>query len=1019
MGIPHPTPKAGPPDERRRSHRQPSEVPPLWHRPGRLVGSTRREVVVRHGGNGRAPRRVGGWYLALVVLGTVGALAFAWNAESEQAKVTASFFATLGPLYLAWATFRHDQVASATVDLDTAAAQLSIAVGKQWNDEAANRRMNDPYPLPVAWTAADTDLVEPWPLLEDMARAWPGGPPADPAQWPQDSTGLAGADAQISEVFTTRVPTRRLVVLGEPGSGKTMLLIRLLQHLNTPHTPGSPVPVLFALASWNPADQSLNDWLATQLRQSYPGLRAPAPGQQSDLAQALLDAGRILPLLDGFDELPPALHDMGFNALNRDLAAKAPVVLASRAAAYRHTVTRPDAMVRLNGAAGIHLLPLTPQDAEAYLRRDAGGPHSPAANRWDTVATQLGTNTPVGQVLGTPLGLFLARTIYNPRPNTTPPPDGVPHPDELCAFPTQTDLNAHLFNAFIPAAYAPHDTHPRRWKPEQAHRTHVFLARHLENNRNGNPNLAWWELPLTIRRSTLRTALGLTTGLLFGIIYGLPYELLNVYWDNFRLPHGIPYGPWDRLPYGISVGLLVGIAFGLTRLSLPDPGTPGVRRRWSTRSFPVRAAHGFVTMIAIAIAFPLLNELAAGFPSTYSPEDEFLTGLLIGLPFGLARLPAPHPGTPSVRLRWSTRSFLTGLGFGPLAGIVFGLVLWIRDGFVDGFVYGFLPGLVIGLVFGIMAGLVYGFRAVRPELTTVVGPVTLHYRDRRTFIATVLGIGLVFGLALGLLTGFLLGLTSPQAFVLELAAGLLAGLVFALAHTVYAGFTITVALLALRRRVPRNLIAFLQDAHENRGVLRQVGAVYQFRHLDLQRHLAETTEPHTTQPEPAPLQPLTAPARTLPPLPFSPNGRNPAAAERQTNSWRQRRAGCPSIQYVWAFAVTRSRTVVMPGDPASRQATRARSTRSHSGTGPPCRTEVHSSPSATNSAKDSRSGSKRYVNGVPSLAVARVNRAPGAVSWAMKAGIHSSSRTGGTRSGRSLSAWAVRAARSPDTGWRA
>jgi hypothetical protein len=34
-------------------------------------------------------------------------------------------------------------------------------------------------------------------------------------------------------------------------------------------------------------------------------------------------------------------------------------------------------------------------------------------------------------------------------------------------------------------------------------------------------------------------------------------------------------------------------------------------------------------------------------------------------------------------------------------------------------------------------------------------------------------------------------------------------------------------------------MGFLDDAHVHRGVLRQVGTIYQFRHLDLQRHLAQ------------------------------------------------------------------------------------------------------------------------------------------------------------------------------------
>ncbi len=42
--------------------------------------------------------------------------------------------------------------------------------------------------------------------------------------------------------------------------------------------------------------------------------------------------------------------------------------------------------------------------------------------------------------------------------------------------------------------------------------------------------------------------------------------------------------------------------------------------------------------------------------------------------------------------------------------------------------------------------------------------------------------------------------------------------------------------LAFQGRLPWNLMAFLDDAHK-RGVLRQVGAVYQFRHARLQDRL--------------------------------------------------------------------------------------------------------------------------------------------------------------------------------------
>ncbi len=43
----------------------------------------------------------------------------------------------------------------------------------------------------------------------------------------------------------------------------------------------------------------------------------------------------------------------------------------------------------------------------------------------------------------------------------------------------------------------------------------------------------------------------------------------------------------------------------------------------------------------------------------------------------------------------------------------------------------------------------------------------------------------------------------------------------------------------MTRRLPWDTVAFLEDAYQ-RGVLRQAGAVYQFRHIRLQRHLART-----------------------------------------------------------------------------------------------------------------------------------------------------------------------------------
>jgi hypothetical protein len=72
-------------------------------------------------------------------------------------------------------------------------------------------------------------------------------------------------------------------------------------------------------------------------------------------------------------------------------------------------------------------------------------------------------------------------------------------------------------------------------------------------------------------------------------------------------------------------------------------------------------------------------------------------------------------------------------------------------------------------------------------------------------------------------------------------SGLTVGLVYGITSSVT--WPITMAWLQLQRsrRVPTvGLIPFLDDAR-TRGVLRTVGAVYQFRHATLQDHLAEQT----------------------------------------------------------------------------------------------------------------------------------------------------------------------------------
>jgi hypothetical protein len=68
--------------------------------------------------------------------------------------------------------------------------------------------------------------------------------------------------------------------------------------------------------------------------------------------------------------------------------------------------------------------------------------------------------------------------------------------------------------------------------------------------------------------------------------------------------------------------------------------------------------------------------------------------------------------------------------------------------------------------------------------------------------------------------------------------GLPMGFVFGYHHA-WVVYVVATYRLARDHRLPRRLMPFLDDAHRL-GLLRAVGPIYEFRHAQLQDHLAET-----------------------------------------------------------------------------------------------------------------------------------------------------------------------------------
>jgi hypothetical protein len=175
-----------------------------------------------------------------------------------------------------------------------------------------------------------------------------------------------------------------------------------------------------------------------------------------------------------------------------------------------------------------------------------------------------------------------------------------------------------------------------------------------------------------------------------------------------------------------------------------------------------------------------------------------------------------------------------------------------------GIVIGFPAGLIMRSAFGLRVGLASGISigAISAALGVIMdaiqdtphssasaaSPATVLRRNRFMALTVAFSAGLLAWLVAGLVLGLVLGLGRESAVALGLVAGLaivlLAGFPFSAFFNPWPSYFLTHFWLALRRRLPWRLSGFLSDAH-GRGVLRQNGAVYQFRHIELQRRLAD------------------------------------------------------------------------------------------------------------------------------------------------------------------------------------
>ncbi len=607
-----------------------------------------------------------------------------------------------------------------------------------------------------------------------------------------------GSFSTVADYYLDLDP-RRLVITGGAGSGKTLLALELANSLLQQES--APLAYVISLADWNPDEASFLDWAATATADALEGVDIRA-------VRELIRTSRLVPVLDGLDEMDPLASD--------DLRAlRALQAMEEYSGAYVLTCRR-EAFARLESVSGEAFLPASavvlvdPVDsgsAREYLRK-----------RNVDASELVGLEAESDTDLNSPWLLSLAGDIlggeHGGEPHQGPAADSRP----FAGANTAQELRRRLISQLVPAKVA--QQRPGRgrhaYSEESALHWLSVLARfmvtegvptfpgHSPSRQDIVPHRLW---PITGPRSP-RTAAALLTVLL---------------WIPLLACLAVDFAKRGMFPQpGAELLLLVA--------SLPTASAWAVQRRWvqprNINPARLRSRMGLSRIGLGGIVGGTSGLIVARF-----------TDPAFGLAFGGGFASVFGLGfAVSVRKDVHTRvvavfGVATALVMGGLTG-----VLLARFGAVSGLAAGWGAG-ALGLLLGIPRGIALRQRRAGgmpdPEYDGVPTPSTAVHRD--FLVGTMAGIP-GFGLALyiGLAEPWFSlppGLAAATAAAAWLGSG--PGFVSEVSRS-YAGML----LIARGRQLPWRLNAFLNWAADV-GLLRVTARAYQFRHDELRDWLAE------------------------------------------------------------------------------------------------------------------------------------------------------------------------------------
>src|SRR5215831_12076315 len=521
----------------------------------------------------------------------------------------------------------------------------------------------------------------------------------------------------IGELFSE--VGRSLLILGGPGSGKTITLLVLARELIScaEGDPVQPIPVVFNLSSWIDPRQNLLDWLIVELLAKY---QVP-----KRISNRWLEENWLVPLLDGLDEVMTANQLACVEAINAYVQNHGAPGLAVCSRLKEYT----DLPVRLHVTGAICLQPLKPEQVNDYVARSG---HVLAG-----LSVALEKDRVLQTLAETPLMLDVMNLAYRDLPT-----------EELTSekLNTEKERRSHLFDTYIDKMFIRKGKGTRGYAREQTLGWLSWLA--LGMQQHGQTVFLIEQLqPSWLTKRAQRVVYILGSRMVAWFIFWLILSLTSL---SCNLVEGQSLKLVDLLFFAPICGLIGGLIFGLV-IGLLD------NWQYSSRERREQTSPGWQRIIYLPIFWVLLFGLIIGLIFG-APGFLFAVVLLVALGISGFRSAArsfKSDITTVETLRWSRADIQKALVRGLYSLLVFGAIAGFLFGRNSALNYGLATGLILGL-FGAVANAFFGGQ--RGILDTKGVPnLGIKLSIRNALVAGGIGLAL-FGLLSEILYGLNFGL---------------------------------------------------------------------------------------------------------------------------------------------------------------------------------------------------------------------------------------------------------------------